>query len=161
MCRWVQLVLPSVQAMQVFSSGDGSGRLVVSPPHTTSFPPDRRERLWKYLGPGKSGMEHVSEEGGGKISTEERVLPSSPPTTNCPDAKIAKDNVTWWGKKQQMTKMRNLFVHLFPGSYFGIGPVLKISTVRRGRRFAWLSPKLNWWVCVVMLSTFCKPRCSW
>ena len=64
--RGVQLVLPSVQAMQVFSAGDGS------PPHTTSLPPDRRERLWPARGPGKSGMEHVSVEGGGKISTEER-----------------------------------------------------------------------------------------
>ena len=38
-------------------------------------------------------MEHVSEEGGGKISTEERRLPSYPPTTSCPDAKIVKDGV--------------------------------------------------------------------
>ena len=36
-------------------------------------------------------MEHVSEEGGGKISTEERRLPFDPPTTSCPDAKIVKD----------------------------------------------------------------------
>ena len=63
-----------------------------SPPHTTSLPPARRERLWCFLGPGKSGMEHVSEEGGGKISTEERNLPLSPPTTSCPDAKIVKDH---------------------------------------------------------------------
>ena len=49
-------------------------------------------------------MEHVSEEGGGKISTDERRLRlrlrvrlrllSYPPTTSCPDAKIVKDNVT-------------------------------------------------------------------
>ena len=152
LCRWVQLVLPLVQKMQNFS--------VVHPPHTTSLPPDRRERLWLLLGPGKSGMEHVSEEGGGKISTDERrSLPSYPPTTSCPDSKIVKDNVT--RKPQQTTKMRNLSVHLFPGSYFGIGSVLKISTERRGQRLAWLSLKLNWWVCVVLLSTFCKPRCSW
>ena len=62
--RLVQLVLPLVQAMHDFVVGD--------PPHTTSLPPDRRERLWPVLGPGKSGMEHVSKEGGGKISTEER-----------------------------------------------------------------------------------------
>ena len=39
-------------------------------------------------------MEHVSEEGEGKISTEERRLLLEPPTTSCPDAKIVKDNVT-------------------------------------------------------------------
>ena len=127
-CRWVQLVLPSVQAMQDFSLEAGL------PPHTTSLPPDRREMVWSSLGPGNSGMEHVSVEGGGKISTDERRLPSLPPTTSCPDAKIVKDNVT--RKTQQTTKMRNLSVHLFPGSYFGIGPVLKISTKRRGQRFA-------------------------
>ena len=116
-CRWVQLVLPLVQEMQDFSSEVGY------PPHTTSFPPDRREMVCLVLGPGKSGMEH--EEGGGKISTDERRLPPfRPPTTSCPDAKIVKDNVT--RKKQQMTKMRNLSVHLFPSSYFGIGSVLKI-----------------------------------
>ena len=42
-------------------------------------------------------MEHVSEEGGGKISTKERLSllpqPLEPPTTSCPDAKIIKDNV--------------------------------------------------------------------
>ena len=42
-------------------------------------------------------MEHVSEEGGGKISTEERrplfPQPHEPPTTSCPDAKIVKDDV--------------------------------------------------------------------
>ena len=58
---------PLVQVtMQDFSSESGY------PPHTTSLPPERRERLCLVLGPGKSGMEHVSEEGGGKISTEER-----------------------------------------------------------------------------------------
>ena len=67
-CRWVQLVLPLVQAMQDFSLEAGL------PPHTTSLSPDRRERLWPSLGPGKSGMEHVSEEGGGNISTDERLL---------------------------------------------------------------------------------------
>ena len=70
-------------------------------PHTNSLPPDRRERLGLRLGPGKSGMEHVSMEGRGKISTDER-RPSSderrpllfkPPTTSCPDAKIVKDKV--------------------------------------------------------------------
>ena len=70
-CRWVQLVLPPVQAMQVFSSGDGAPEVSL-PPHTASLPPGRRETVWLRLGPGKSGMEHVSEEGGGKISTEER-----------------------------------------------------------------------------------------
>ena len=86
--RWAQLVLPLVQVMQDFSFELGL------PPHTTSLPPERRERLWPFLGPGKSGMEHVSEEGGGKISTEESwSLPSYPPTTSCPDAKIVKDNV--------------------------------------------------------------------
>ena len=48
--------------------------------------------------------------------------------------KIVKDNVA--RKTQQTTKMRNLSVHLFPGSYFGIGPLLKISTERRGQLFA-------------------------
>ena len=81
--RWVQLVLPLVQTMQDFSSEVGD------PPHTTSLPRERRERLGLCLGPGKSGMEHVSEEGGGKIST---VL--EPPTTSCPDEKVVKDNVT-------------------------------------------------------------------
>ena len=86
--RCVQLVLPLVQVMQDFSSELGL------PPHTTSLPPDRRERLWLCLGTGKSGMEHVSL-GGGKISTEERrPLLFQPPTTSCPDAKIVKDNVT-------------------------------------------------------------------
>ena len=80
-------MLPLIQMMHVFSAELGS------PPHTTSLPP-ARERLWLDLGPGKSGMEHVSEEGGGKISTDERRLPSYPPTTSCPDAKIVKDNVT-------------------------------------------------------------------
>ena len=89
------MVLAPFQAMQDFS-------LEASlPPHTTSLPPDRRERLGLRLGPGKSGMEHVSMEGRGKISTDER-RPSSdkrrpllfkPPTTNCPDAKIVKDKV--------------------------------------------------------------------
>ena len=65
-CRWVQLVSPLIQEMQDVSSEIGY------PPHTTSLPPERRERLWPVLGPGKSGMEHVSEEGRGKISTEER-----------------------------------------------------------------------------------------
>ena len=88
--RWVQLVLPLVQEMQDFSSELGY------PPHTTSLPLERRERLGLRLGPGKSGMEHVSEEGGGKISTEERrplPQPLEPPTTSCPDAKIVKDKV--------------------------------------------------------------------
>ena len=44
---------------------------VDSPPQTTNLPPERRERLWPLLGVGKSGMEQLSEEGGGKISTEE------------------------------------------------------------------------------------------
>ena len=84
-CRWVQLVLPLVQTMQDFSSELGY------PPHTTSLPLGRREMVWCSIGLGKSGMEHVSEEGGGKISTEESwSLPSYPPTTSCPDAKIVK-----------------------------------------------------------------------
>ena len=39
-------------------------------------------------------MEHVSEEGEGKISTYERGMlpPSLPPTTNCPNAKKVKDH---------------------------------------------------------------------
>ena len=87
-CRCVQLVLPLVQKMQDFSSELGY------PPHTTNRPSARREKLCLVLGPGKSGMEHVSEEGGGKISTDERPLPLSyPPTTSCPDAKIVKDKV--------------------------------------------------------------------
>ena len=86
--RCVQLVLPLVQAMQDLSSEVGD------PPHTTSLPPGRRESLWWDSGPSKSGMEHVSLGGGGVISTEERRLPSYPPTTSCPDAKIVKDNVT-------------------------------------------------------------------
>ena len=80
---WVQLVLPLVQTMQDFSSEVGD------PPHTTSLPPERWERLGLRLGSGKSGMEHVFEEGGGKISTVLEL-----PTTSCPDAKIVKDNVT-------------------------------------------------------------------
>ena len=64
--RCVQLVLPLVQTMQDLASETGF------PPHTTSLPPARREMLWRDLGPGKSGMEHVSEEDGGKISTDER-----------------------------------------------------------------------------------------
>ena len=83
-CRWVQLVLPLVQAMHDFAWDIGV------PPHTTNRPSARRERLCLVLGPGKSGMEHVAEEGGGKISTEDRPMP---PTTSCPDAKIVKDNV--------------------------------------------------------------------
>ena len=35
-------------------------------------------------------MEHVSEEGGGKISTEERRLGLLPPTINCPEAKMVR-----------------------------------------------------------------------
>ena len=87
-CRCVQLVLPLVQAMQDFSSE------VRQPPHTTSLPPDRRETVWPDRGPGKSGTEHVSYEGGGKISTEERPMLFQPPITSCPEAKIVKDNVT-------------------------------------------------------------------
>ena len=45
------------------------------PPHTTSLPPDRRERLWYNLGSGRSGMEHDSE--GGNVSTLERLLGKS------------------------------------------------------------------------------------
>ena len=63
-------MLPLVQEMQDFVSEKGS------PPHATSRPPARRERLCDSLGRGKSGMEHVSEEGGGKISTDERRLGS-------------------------------------------------------------------------------------
>ena len=41
------------------------------------------------------GMEHVSEECGGKISTKERLSllpqPLEPPTTSCPDAKMRKE----------------------------------------------------------------------
>ena len=116
--RCVQLVLPLVQVMQDFSSE------VVHPPHTTSLPPDKREMVWPSLGPSKSGMEHMSEEGGGKISTNESWSLFQPPATTCPDVKIVKDNVT--RKTQQTTKMRNLSVHLFPSSYFGIGSMLKI-----------------------------------
>ena len=82
--RWVQLVLPLVQAIQDFSADLGY------PPHTTSLPPARRERLWLALGLGKSGTEHVSEEGRGKISTDESLSLSRPPTTNCPDAKMVR-----------------------------------------------------------------------
>ena len=81
-------MLPPVQAMHDFSAE------VVYPPHATNLPPDRRERLWWDRGLGKSGMEHVSEEGGGKISTEDLGTGPLPPTTSCPDAKIVKDNVT-------------------------------------------------------------------
>ena len=84
-CRCVQLVLPPVQEMHDVST-DAS-----FPPHTTSLPPDRRERLCLVLGLGKSGTEHVSL-GGGKISTEEPA--ALPPTTSCPEAQIVKDNVT-------------------------------------------------------------------
>ena len=63
--RWVQLVLPLFQTMQEYSTEVGY------PPHTTSLPPGRREMVWSFLGPGNFGMEHVSVEGGGKISTEE------------------------------------------------------------------------------------------
>ena len=67
-CRCNQVMLPLIQTMH-----DPSSELGL-PPHTTSLSPDRRERLWPSLGPGKSGMEHVSEEGGGNISTDERLL---------------------------------------------------------------------------------------
>ena len=67
MYRWVQLVLPLT--MQDFSSEVGH------PPHTTNLPPGRRERLWWDRGSGKSGIEHVSEEDGGKISTDESMPP--------------------------------------------------------------------------------------
>ena len=88
-------MLPLVQAMHDFAWDIGV------PPHTTNRPSARREKLCLVLGPGKSGMEHVSMEGRGKISTDER-RPSSderrpllfkPPTTSCPDAKIVKDKV--------------------------------------------------------------------
>ena len=79
-------MLPLVQEMHDLEFSDAG-----YPPHTTSLPPARRERLWLCLGLGNSGMEHVSEEGGGKISTEESwFLPPYPPTTSCPDAKMSK-----------------------------------------------------------------------
>ena len=84
--RWVQLVLPLTQTMHEFSDPD-----LDSPPHTTSLPPDRRERLWWDRGPGRLGTEHVSL-GGGKISTDESLSllaqPYEPPTISCPDAKV-------------------------------------------------------------------------
>ena len=85
--RLAQLVLPWVQTMYDLASEIGH------PPHTTSLPPDWRERLWWDRGLGNSGTEHVSEEGGGKISTDESrsSLLSQPPTTSCPDAKIVKE----------------------------------------------------------------------
>ena len=81
-------MLPLVQAMHDFAWDIGV------PPHTTNRPSARRERLCLVLGPGKSGMEHVSVEGRGKISTEESwSLPPYPPTTSCPDAKMVKDHI--------------------------------------------------------------------
>ena len=59
------------------------------PPHTTSLPPDRRERLWLDLGLGRSGTEQVEEGGRGNNSTEERRPPGpKPPTMSCPDADL-------------------------------------------------------------------------
>ena len=67
-CKCVQLAFLLVHAMQDLASELGF------PPQTANCPPDRRERLDPALGRGKSGTEHVSEAGGGKISTEERLL---------------------------------------------------------------------------------------
>ena len=66
-----QVVLPATQDMHE------SREEPSQPPQTTSLPPDRRERLWPYLGLGMSGTEQVEEGGRGNNSTEERkVLPS-------------------------------------------------------------------------------------
>ena len=114
-CRCVQLVLPLIQTMQDFSFVLGS------PPHKTNLPPGRRERLCLVLCPGKSGMEHVSEEGRGKISTEERqLLQLEPPTNNCPDAKMVKvkDHTKRIKKHPLEAEIRNLFIHFsYPPIY--------------------------------------------
>ena len=95
-CKCVQLVLLVVQAKQNFATRFGN----LFPPQTTSFPPDRKERLWPLcpslpdpcLPRGRSGMEQVLVGGDGKISTEESLSSSlNPPTTTCPDAKMFKD----------------------------------------------------------------------
>ena len=62
-----------------------------------------------------------------------------------------KHVMIWWS---WLSKVKICQWQLFPGSYFGIGSVLKIPTERRGQQFAWLSLKINWWVCVALLSTF-------
>ena len=77
------VVLPATQDMQE------SRRVpAYTPPQTTSLPPDRRERLWPSLGLGRSGTEQAEEGGRGNNSTEERRLPSVPPTISCPGADL-------------------------------------------------------------------------
>ena len=65
---WAQLRLSGVQTMQDLAAVE----LHDNPPQTISLPPDRSERLWRVLPSGRSGMEQVSECGGGNISTEGR-----------------------------------------------------------------------------------------
>ena len=62
-----------------------------SPPHTTILPPDRSERVLRYLPSGRSGMEQVSKRGGGNISIEERWTSLIPLTITCPVAKLIRD----------------------------------------------------------------------
>ena len=97
--RWVQLVSELVQTRQAFEIG--------FPPQATNFPPGRWERLIPLLASGKLGIEQVSSIGGGNISTEERVLlPSEPPTINCPDTKLIKDRVIKREKTLKFKKRR-------------------------------------------------------
>ena len=86
--RWLQLVWELVQTRQAFEIG--------FPPQATNFPPGRWERLIPLLASGKLGIEQVSSIGGGKISTEEKkdLLPAEPPTINCPDTKLIKDQAS-------------------------------------------------------------------
>ena len=73
----VQLVVPATQ-----DKHESNWLVPPEPPHTTILPPERRERLWRDLGWGRSGMEQASEEERGNNSTEERESPSKPPTIN-------------------------------------------------------------------------------
>ena len=78
-----QVVLSATQDMQESREEEPS-----EPPQTTSFPPDRRERLWLDLGLGRSGTEQSEEGGRGNISIDESKVPSKPPTMSCPDANL-------------------------------------------------------------------------
>ena len=84
LCNRVQLLFPVIQEMQ---ESKVSKLAAGCPPHTTSLPSVKRERLCPFLGSGSSGMEQLSDGGGGNTSTFERSLrPSSvlPPITTCP-----------------------------------------------------------------------------
>ena len=153
--RSVQLVLPLVQAMHDFVVGD--------PPHTTSLPPDRRERLWRSLGPGKSGTEHASEEGRGNISTEERCLLIQPPTINQKITKRIKTSITSKDKesiysllKPPTYKCHDTKLIKDQASKDGESICSLVSWLllwhrlepKKTRARARMIVKLNWWLCV-------------